>query len=112
MFYDEIERIFMLTEDEFRWRYLLNKDELQAVKDRRRMTQELFDRIVKKTLGRGIGDSFSEFLIKYQDYLLKYCEKYRDLEVIYLLEYDELGQELDEKWEIYKEKHYIDPYLK
>lgn len=99
----------MLTESEFKLKKLLSKKELAAFMGEIPMNQSLFDRIVNKTLGRNLGkDTFEDFLWKYQEFLPEYHEQ---IEYERFLGEDPQGDILQEKWEIYQEKHGIDPYL-
>lgn len=99
----------MLTESEFKLKKLLSKRELAAFNGEIPMNQLLFDRIVNKTLGRNLGkDIFEDFLWKYQEFLQEYHEK---IESDRFLGEDPEWDLIQEKWEIYKEKHGVDPYL-
>lgn len=98
----------LLSETEFRLNYLLNKKELSAVNGDIQMTQELFNSIVNKMTGRRIGNFFEEFITKYQDFLIEYCEHgVAD----YDPENDAIGTKLDELWEDYYAENYPDPYI-
>lgn len=99
----------MLTEREFKLKYLLTRKELKAFNGEIPMDQDLFDKIADKMMGRNIGENtFEEFLWKYQNFLPEYKEK---VEYERLIGEDPEGDILQEKWENYKEKNYPDPYL-
>lgn len=99
----------MLTESEFKLKKLLSKKELSAFNGEIPMNQSLFDRIVNKTLGRNLGkDIFEDFLWKYQEFLPEYHEK---IESDRFIGEDPEWDLIQEKWEIYLEKHGVDPYL-
>lgn len=99
----------MLTESEFKLNKLLTKKELAAFNGEIPMNQSLFDRIVNKTLERNLGkDVFEDFLWKCQEFLPEYHEK---IESDRFMGEDPEWDLIQEKWEIYQEKHGVDPYL-
>ena len=101
----------MLSETEFRWKYILNKEELLVLKGKRKMTAKIFEAIALKAMGAGVGDSFSEFLICYQEFLTDFSEKYKNVRMDYIIADVEEQLKIDEAWEEYREKNYPDSYI-
>ena len=58
----------MLSETEFRWKYILNKEELLVLKGKRKMTAKIFEAIALKAMGAGVGDSFQKKSADFADY--------------------------------------------
>lgn len=99
----------MLTESEFKLKHLLTKKEISAFRGEIPMNQSLFNKIVDKMMGRNVGEgTFDEFILKYQEFLPKYNEK---IEYNRFMGEDPKWDRIQEKWEIYQEKHGVDPYL-
>ena len=101
----------MLSETQFRWKYILNKEELLVLKGKRKMTAKIFEAIALKAMGAGVGDSFSEFLICYQEFLSDFSEKYKNVRMDSIIIDVEEQLKIDEAWEEYREKNYPDPYI-
>ena len=101
----------MLSETQFRWKYILNREELLVLKGKRKMTEKIFETIALKAMGAGVGDSFSEFLIYYQEFLPGFSKKYENVRMDYIIADVEEQLKIDEAWEEYREKNYPDPYI-
>lgn len=50
---------------------LISDEELKAMEHQIPMTQELFDSIVEKISGQGIVELYEDFLIEFQQFLVK-----------------------------------------